>query len=83
MHRAGVGRKGGVSDVRLWGWGLGGGLSATTPRTHRHKSYREASDIADFEAAINAYNNIIISLALIFSITGNQFYGLQPQPCRG
>ena len=54
MHRAGVGRKGGVSDVRLWGRGLGGGLSATTPPTHRHKSHREASDITD---SINAYNN--------------------------
>ena len=26
---------------------------------------------------------IIIPIALIFSITGNQFYGLQSQPCRG
>lgn len=43
-----------MSDVCLWGRGLGDGLSATTPGTHRHKSYREASDITDFEAVINA-----------------------------
>ena len=61
-----------MSDVRLWGWGLGGGLSATTPPTHCHKSHREASDITDFEAAINAYN-IIIPLALTSSPQGISF----------